>query len=44
MFFTKKLKSEKSQWIEGDSTPFLFVRYCLSLNYIHTLEAKQIRI
>ncbi len=50
MFLTKKLKSEKSQWIDldqnlpeprtrtrkGDSTLFLFVIYCLSVNYIHT--------
>ncbi len=49
MILTKKCKSEKSQWIDlylnfkGDSTFFLFVIYCLRLNYIHTgvLEAKQ---
>ncbi len=34
----RKLKSEKSEWIDfkEDSTLFLFVIYCLSLNYIHT--------
>ncbi len=43
MFLTKKLKSEKSQLIDlylnfkGDLTLFLFVIYCLSLNYIHTV-------
>ncbi len=44
MFLTKKTSKKKSQWIDlymnlymkGDSTLFLFVTYCLSLNYIHT--------
>ncbi len=42
MFLNKKLRSEKSQLIilyrkfKGNLTLFLFVIYCLSLNYIHT--------
>ncbi len=42
MFLNKKPKSEKSKLIvlylkfKGNSTLFLFVIYCLSLNYIHT--------
>ncbi len=42
MFLTKKTYVRKRQWIDlhlnfkDDSTLFLFVVYCLSLNYIHT--------